>query len=407
MLKQSLPAVSTLTAETLPEFKTADNVVVVAYLDAEDKASSDIFSAIGDAERDTYLFGVVNDAALAEADGVKAPGLVVYKKFDDKKDVYDGKFVEEDILTFVKTAAVPLVGEIGPQTYSGYMSSGLPLAYIFSENAEERTELADALRPIALKYKGLVNFGTIDAKMFGAHAANLNLKEGVFPAFAIQDISKNQKFPFSQEEKITETAVADFVKSYVDGSLKPSVKSEPIPESNDGPVTVIVANNYQDIVIDNEKDVLVEFYAPWCGHCKSLAPKYEELGALYAAHSGKVTVAKVDATANDVPDEIQGFPTLKLFAAGKKDAPITYKGPRTVEDLAKFIAENGTHGIAAAAAEEVVEDIPESIGEAAAAATKSAASVVEEATEAVKSKASEASEAVKSAVGSDDTKDEL
>lgn len=406
MIKQSLPAVSTLTAETLPEFKTADNVVVIAYLDADDKATTDIFTTIGEAERDTYLFGIVNDAALAEADGVKAPAVVVYKKFDEGKDIYDGKIVKEDVLKFVKTAAVPLVGEIGPASYAGYMSSGLPLAYIFSETAEERTELADAVRSIAEKYKGVVNFGTIDAKMFGAHAANLNLKEGVFPAFAIQDIAKNQKYPFNQEEKITETAIADFVKSFVDGSIKPSIKSEPIPESNDGPVKVIVAHQYQDIVIDNEKDVLVEFYAPWCGHCKSLAPKYEELGALYASNSDKVTVAKVDATANDVPDEIQGFPTLKLFPAGKKDAPITYKGPRTVEDLAKFIAENGTHKIAAAVIDETVEDVPESIGEAAAAATKSAASVVEEATEAVKSKASQASEAVKSAVGSED-KDEL
>jgi len=41
---------------------------------------------------------------------------------------------------------------------------------------------------------------------------------------------------------------------------------------------VVVGKNFDEIVNNPEKDVLLEFYAPWCGHCKSLAPKYDELG---------------------------------------------------------------------------------------------------------------------------------
>jgi protein disulfide-isomerase A1 len=73
------------------------------------------------------------------------------------------------------------------------------------------------------------------------------------------------------------------------------------------------------------------------------------LGELFKPFADKVTVAKVDATLNDVPDEIQGFPTIKLYQAGKKDSPITYQGARTVEDLAQFIKENGSHGVDSAA----------------------------------------------------------
>lgn len=58
-----------------------------------------------------------------------------------------------------------------------------------------------------------------------------------------------------------------------------------------------------------------------------------------------MTIAKVDATANDVPDEIQGFPTIKLFPAGAKDSPVDYKGSRTVEDFANFIKENGKYQV--------------------------------------------------------------
>jgi len=46
------------------------------------------------------------------------------------------------------------------------------------------------------------------------------------------------------------------------------LKSEPIPESNNEPVKVIVGKSYKKEVLDSKKDVLLEFYAPWCGHCK-------------------------------------------------------------------------------------------------------------------------------------------
>jgi protein disulfide-isomerase A1 len=348
MIKQTLPAVSVLTPETIEDFKTSDNVVLVAYYDAADKTSNDIFATVAETLRDNYLFGATNDAALAEAAGVKQPGIVLYKKFDEGKSPFTGKFEAEAIESFAKTASIPLIGEVGPETYAGYMAAKIPLAYIFAETPEERTEISELLKPVAEKHRGKVNFATIDAKAFGAHAGNLNLKADVFPAFAIQEIVKNKKFPYSQEKKITHEEIEKFVQDFVDGKIDPSIKSEPLPESQDGPVHVIVAHNYDEIVLNNDKDVLVEFYAPWCGHCKALAPKYEELASLYFNSpelSKKVTIAKVDATANDVPDEIEGFPTIKLFPAGAKNAPITYSGSRGIDDLAKFVAENGKYKV--------------------------------------------------------------
>ena len=432
MTKQSLPAVSDLTAESLEEFKTADKVVLVAYFAADDKASNETFGAVANGLRDNYLFGATSDAALAKQEGVTQPALVLYKSFDDGKEVFTETFEKEAIEKFAKTAATPLVGEVGPETYSDYMAAGIPLAYIFAETPEERETLSKELRPLALKHKGVVNFATIDAKAFGQHAGNLNLEVGKYPAFAIQKTDKNEKYPYDQTKAITEKEIGAFVDDFVAGKVDPSVKSEPIPESQDGPVAVVVAKNYQELVIDNDKDVLVEFYAPWCGHCKALAPKYEELGALYGSPelSKLVTIAKVDATANDVPDEIQGFPTIKLFPAGKKDSPVDYSGARTVEDLAAFIKENGSHKAAAAfeeaqeaaesadlpeqaaAASEKAEDATESVKSAASEGTESAksgadaaASAASDVTESVKSAASEATESAKSAT--DHVVDEL
>ncbi|OAQ97416.1 hypothetical protein LLEC1_07423 [Akanthomyces lecanii] len=359
MVKQSLPAVSALEKDTLEDFKTADKVVVVSYVAEDDKTSADVFKTVAEKFRNDYLFGSVADAALAEAEGVKAPAVVVYKSFDEGKVIFKGKkFEAEAIEEFAKNAATPLIGEIGPETYAGYMSAGLPLAYIFAETEDERIDLTKSLKSVAEKFKGKVNFGTIDAKSFGAHAGNLNLKTDKFPSFAIQDIEGNKKFPFDQEKEITEKNIAKFVDDYVNGKVEPSIKSEPIPESQDGPVTIVVAKNYDDIVLDNNKDVLIEFYAPWCGHCKALAPKYDQLGAAFqeSEFKDKVTIAKVDATLNDVPDDISGFPTIKLYVAGDKKNPVTYDGARTPEDLIKFIKEKGKHNASVTIKEEATEE---------------------------------------------------
>jgi len=125
-----------------------------------------------------------------------------------------------------------------------------------------------------------------------------------------------------------------------------------------------------------------------CGHCKNLAPKYEQLAASYAMYSDKVVIAKCDATANDVPDDVRGFPTIKLYPAGKKDAPVEYSGDRSVESLVQFIKEKGTHGIEVPIMDPV--QVQEQ-GEAASAATPVA---TEEVKEKVKESASKSAEPV-------------
>ncbi|KAK7533414.1 putative disulfide isomerase [Phyllosticta citricarpa] len=103
----------------------------------------------------------------------------------------------------------------------------------------------------------------------------------------------------------------------------------------------LVPDNFDDIVLKSGKPALVEFFAPWCGHCKSLAPVYEELGGAFEYAKDKVSVAKVDADAHRSLGQkfgVQGFPTLKWFD-GKSDTPEDYKGGRDLESLSSFIQE--------------------------------------------------------------------
>lgn len=88
--------------------------------------------------------------------------------------------------------------------------------------------------------------------------------------------AKHQKYVMKDEFSVE--ALEQFVKDVQGGKLEPYLKSEPIPEDNSGPVTVAVAKNFHEVVTNNGKDTLIEFYAPWCGHCKKLAPIFDELG---------------------------------------------------------------------------------------------------------------------------------
>eukprot|EP00341_Mesodinium_pulex_P009414 CAMPEP_0116924000 /NCGR_PEP_ID=MMETSP0467-20121206/23232_1 /TAXON_ID=283647 /ORGANISM="Mesodinium pulex, Strain SPMC105" /LENGTH=136 /DNA_ID=CAMNT_0004602709 /DNA_START=32 /DNA_END=442 /DNA_ORIENTATION=- len=81
---------------------------------------------------------------------------------------------------------------------------------------------------------------------------------------------------------------------------------------------------------------LVEFYAPWCGHCKRLQPIWEELAT---ETKGAVNVGKVDVTENrdlGTRFDIKGFPTIKFFNGG---LVFDYKGSRSVADFKKFATE--------------------------------------------------------------------
>lgn len=111
--------------------------------------------------------------------------------------------------------------------------------------------------------------------------------------------------------------------------------------SSNPAVVDLDTKNFDQIILKSGKPALVEFFAPWCGHCKNLAPTYEELGQSFAFASDKITVGKVDADEHRELGRrfgVQGFPTLKWFD-GKSDKPEDYKGGRDLESLAGWITE--------------------------------------------------------------------
>lgn len=84
------------------------------------------------------------------------------------------------------------------------------------------------------------------------------------------------------------------------------------------------------------------FFLYRCGHCKNLAPVYDELAASFGSQSSKVSIANVDADAHKALGKrfgVQGFPTLKWFDGKPGSEPVDYNGGRDLESLQKFVTE--------------------------------------------------------------------
>ena len=268
MTKQSLPAVTEVTGDNHYDFTHADKVVAILYTESKTGAPAPEFSAAADKHRDDWLFGHTTDQNANNVAGVTPPTLVLYRSFDEPRLVYPYPIMSakvEDIEQWISDLSVPYLDQVGPNNYAVYAESGKPLAYLFLDPSEEnKEEHINLLKPIAKKFHDKVNFVWIDAVQFGDHAKALNLQEPKWPAFVIQELTTQLKYPYPQEQSLDASKIEEMVESYVAGTLTPELKSKPIPETQDGPVFELVGKQFDEIVFDDSRDVFIEFYASWC-----------------------------------------------------------------------------------------------------------------------------------------------
>ena len=114
-------------------------------------------------------------------------------------------------------------------------------------------------------------------------------------------------------------------------------KQKTAEPGNEKDVIELTDDNFDSTVFNDESMWLIAFYAPWCGHCKKLLPEWVTAATQLR---GQVKIAKVDATVHQKLAQryqIQGYPTIKVFAPGKGDKKVEeYQGPRDAPGIVQY-----------------------------------------------------------------------
>ncbi|KAM9376402.1 protein disulfide-isomerase A3 [Pholidichthys leucotaenia] len=351
--KQAGPASVELKTEADFDKFTADQDASVVGFFADDKSTAQAeFLKAASAFRDNYRFAHTNSETLLQKHDIDGEGVILFhpprlhNKFEDSSVKFsEDKFTSNKIKKFIQDNIFGICPHMTDDNKDQLKGKDLLVAYYdvdYSKNPKGSNYWRNRVMKVAKSFLDQgkkLNFAVASKSQFSHDLSEFGLESGSdeLPVVAIRT-AKGDKYVMKDEFSRDGKALEHFLEDYFDGKLKRYLKSEPIPENNNGPVKVVVAENFDSIVNDDSKDVLIEFYAPWCGHCKNLEPKYKELGEKLA-DDPNVVIAKMDATANDVPSpyEVSGFPTIYFSPAGHKNTPKRYEGGREVNDFVSYL----------------------------------------------------------------------
>jgi protein disulfide-isomerase A1 len=358
--KKTGPAAVEIKSVDEAEALIKDNrVVVVGFFKDRESDAAKLFLSIASGV-DEYPFAITEVDDVLSKYEAKEGSIILFKQFDEGKAVYEGEGTEADIKKFLTAQSMPLIVEFNHESaqkiFGGDIKSHL-LMFV-SKEAGHLEKYLDGAKEIAKKFRNEVLFVTINADEED-HKRILDFfgmeKEEV-PSMRLIRLEEDMAKYKPPNSELSAENIEQFVQSYIDGKLKQHLLSQKLPEDWDKqPVKVLVSSNFDEVALNKDKDVLVEFYAPWCGHCKQLAPIFDQLGEKFA-ESDSVVIAKIDATANELEHtKITSFPTLKLYKKGD-NAVIDYNGERTLEGFTKFLESGGQDSEGVPDVEEVEVD---------------------------------------------------
>jgi len=338
ILKKTGPASAELDCAALAEKTASNKFTNVFFGDVEDA----LYTAahIGWAgDEDKVQFYHNSDAACATEHGVSGNGIVFFRQFEEKQNAYTGEATADALKAWAKPLQVPTVFSFTEDEIEAVFGQQQNTLVLFRSEDDDQADFMTVFREAATVHKGKMLFsyaGTANA-IQGKLAEFMGVTPEDFPTLRAITPSNMKKFRAESAKDLTVESIGAFLDGIADGSVKAHLKSA-APPAEQGNVVIVVGTEFESIVMDETKDVLVKYYAPWCGHCKKLAPIWDDLGEAYKDIPDLV-IAKFDATENEADGvDIRGYPTLKWYPKDNK-AGVDYEGDRELPDFKKFLEE--------------------------------------------------------------------
>jgi len=341
--KKTGPPCEEITQEgQLKEILKNEQALAVGFFNKLDGEKAQIFKDVAYGYDDVKFFLVSNPKIMKEYHQ-KDGAILVMKTFDEKEAHFSDTLTKENLEKFVRRTTTPLVTEFSQENAAKIFSSDIVKHFLLLSSKEDGDyeSRINELTTVARENRErmiFVHLNTVDEENENV-LEFFAIKAEDCPTFVIFEMESSAKFlPTPEKAKdISKENMGSFVNDYFDGKIEKFIKSAELPADWDAkPVKVLVTSNFEEVAMDKSKDVFVEFYAPWCGHCKALAPIWDQIAEKYEGRKDLV-LAKVDATENEVDGtEIEGFPTLIMYKKETNEA-IDYNGKRDLESIVKFI----------------------------------------------------------------------
>jgi len=317
---------------------------VLGYFSTKTSIDYKYFMQVAHTFRNSFDFYHVSDTNALEQLGYynKGGAVSIYRPWAEKfKVAYKGLIFKSRLQDFVVEHMLPPVGWADYDLIKVYEMRGLPIVrgLVWEDFRDTQEEPMRAqLMPLAKKYAGELMFLVMGEGSHSQMDKTLLQKNGQIVIFDQNDSKKKFVYTPSVDGDLDE-----WVEKAVRKELKVTVKSEaPHPKAGKGEVQQVTGNTFDLYVMDPTKDVMIEFYAPWCGHCKKFSPIYDELAEALRDEEN-VLITKIDQTANENTHKAYkagGFPTIMWASTKDKANPVKYEGAREVEDIVAWIKEN-------------------------------------------------------------------